>query len=107
MAIRILMVVLSLFYSVTLFVKVWECVPRARIWDKSIQGSCLDIPKILDISGSFNTVSDILILLIPVKAVWQLQMKKKKKAGIIAVFTVGLMYVFRTDLKTALASTLP
>ena len=90
-ATRLFLVVLSLFYISTTFLKIWECIPRARIWDKSVQGRCVNVASVLDVSGFFNTVSDVLILLVPVKAVVNLQMKKKKKAGVLAIFTVGLM----------------
>ena len=76
-----------------MLVKIWECVPRAKIWDRSIQGYCVNAASILDVSGFFNTVSDLLILLIPIRAVHALQMKRKRKAGVVAIFTVGLMYV--------------
>lgn len=87
------MVIIILFYVITTLIKVLECLPRPRIWDTSIPGTCLNISEILNASGIFNTVSDVLILLVPVKAVWNLQMKRKRKAAVIAVFTVGLMYV--------------
>lgn len=93
LAIRFYMVIITIFYVATTLIKVWECIPRARIWDTSIPGTCLNISMILNASGTFNTVSDVLILLVPVKAVWNLQMKRKRKAAVIAVFTVGSMYV--------------
>ena len=73
--------------------KIWECTPRERIWNKSIQGTCVNIPRLLNTSGMFNTISDVLILLVPIKAVWNLHMNKTRKIGVVLVFTVGLMYV--------------
>ncbi|KAF1957632.1 hypothetical protein CC80DRAFT_534833 [Byssothecium circinans] len=46
--------------------------------------------KILKTSGAFNTISDYVILLLPIHAVYTLQMKKKKKLPVILVFTFGL-----------------
>ena len=90
-ATRSFLVVLFLFYISTTFVKIWECTPRRKIWDKSIQGKCVNVAGVLDASSFFNTVSDVFILLVPVKAISDLQMKKKRKAGVLAIFTVGLM----------------
>ena len=90
-ATRCFLVVLVLFYTSTMFVKIWECLPRAKIWDKGLEGSCVNVATILDVSGFFNTVSDLLILLIPIRAVHALQMKRRRKAGVVAIFTVGLM----------------
>ena len=93
LAIRIFIAILVLFYVATFFVKIWLCVPRARIWDKSIPGTCLDTPSVLNTNGVVNVVTDTIILLIPAKAVWNLQLDKKRKAGVILVFSVGCLYV--------------
>ena len=87
------MLVVSLYYIITVFLKAWECSPRARIWDKTIDGTCISVAGILNTDGVFNTMSDFLIIVVPMKAIWKLQMKGKRKLGIFAVFTVGLMYV--------------
>ena len=87
---RIFTSVLCLFYLTTTIAKIWQCSPRRKIWDKDIPGSCIDIPALLQTSGAFNTITDILILLVPVKFVWNLQMTKKTKLFIVLIFTVGL-----------------
>ena len=84
------MAVCCLFYIATTLVKIWECTPREKIWNKIVQGDCVNIATLLNTSGLFNTITDILILLVPVKAVWNLQMRKKKKLGVVLIFTVGL-----------------
>ena len=89
---RIFMIVCSMFYLSTVPVKIWECIPRAKLWNKSIEGKCIHVPGLLNADGIFNTLSDFLILLVPVKALWTLRMKKSKKIGIALLFTVGSMY---------------
>ena len=88
-AIRVLMVILIIYYVTTAMVKTWACTPRERIWNKSIPGTCVDMPSLLNASGLFNTITDVILLLIPVKAVWKLQMSKQRKIVIVLVFTVG------------------
>ena len=83
------MVILTAFYAATMLVKIWQCNPRERIWDKEVSGRCINVSSLFNMSGIFNTVTDLLILLIPVKLVWNLRMKRKTKLGIAAVFTVG------------------
>lgn len=85
------MLVICLFYIATTAVKIWECTPRPRIWDKSVKGVCINVSRLLNTSGSFNTISDILILLVPVKTVWKLNMETSRKVGCVLLFTVGLM----------------
>ena len=98
---RMFMAMLILFYVATFLVKIWECNPRERIWNRSLPGKCVNIASLLNTSGLFNTLTDIIILLIPVKSVWNLNMTKKRKMGVVAAFTVGFTYVLRKSSYTA------
>ena len=93
---RTFMVICCLFYITTVPVKIWECTPRARIWDKSIGGTCIKVASVLNADGVFNTFSDFFILLVPIKALWNLQMNTKRKIEVGLLFTVGLMYAHPT-----------
>ena len=86
------MTVLTLFYVATGIVKIWECIPRQRIWNPAVPGTCIDLSTLMITVGFFNTITDVVILLVPVKSVWNLQMTRKKKWGTVAVFTVGFTY---------------
>jgi hypothetical protein len=103
-----LIVILSLFYGITTFVKIFECAPRAKIFNMSLPGHCFDIGRILKTSGAFNSISDFFILLLPVQAVRKLQMSKQKKVLVVLVFTFGLWCVVPSqpvpDLSTAKVS---
>lgn len=78
------------FYGITSFFKIFECSPREKIWNKSVPGKCVQISWILNISGGFNTLTDYMILLLPVHAVQKLQMDRGKKILVVLAFTFGL-----------------
>ena len=86
----VLMVALGIFYGVTTFFKIFECQPRAKIFNMHLPGHCFNVGTILKTSGAFNTTSDFLILLLPVKAVYKLQMSSQRKIVVVLVFTFGL-----------------
>ena len=90
-AIRAFIVILTLFYVAITIAKIFECTPRARIWDKRKPGTCVNIPNLLNSSGAFNTLTDILLLLIPVKVSWTLNTSVKRKAGVVLLFTFGFL----------------
>lgn len=92
---RLFILILTLFYTALIFLKIFECQPRARIWDPShnSSGRCLNIPALLNASGFFNTITDVLILLIPMRGVWGLQITRSRKVGIVLVFAIGFTYV--------------
>ncbi|QKX60980.1 uncharacterized protein TRUGW13939_08126 [Talaromyces rugulosus] len=85
-----LIIIMIGFYVSTSIVKILECLPRARIFDKSIPGSCINVSALLNASGLFNTITDYIILLLPMHAAWKLQLNRTKKLLVIAVFTFGL-----------------
>ncbi|KAK6063966.1 integral membrane protein [Seiridium cupressi] len=89
-----MIVLLILFYTAFNIVKIWECVLREKIFNPNIPGSCVDTPTLLNVSGIFNTVTDFIILLLPVKAVWKMNIKAKEKITVILAFTFGLRSTF-------------
>lgn len=89
-----LIVLLILFYVATNLTKIWECVPREKIWNASLKGHCINTPMLLNVSGVFNTVTDFIMVLLPARAVWNLNMNSKKKIMVVLAFTFGLWYVY-------------
>ena len=87
-----------LFYGAITMVKVIQCIPRARIWDTSVPGTCIDLTAVLKTTGVFNTVSDFLILVLPICEVWKLQMEIRQKLCVSAAFGIGLMCAASTPL---------
>ncbi|KAK8042967.1 hypothetical protein PG994_013450 [Apiospora phragmitis] len=78
------------FYVATNLAKIWQCIPREKIWVASLAGSCIDISMLLNVSGIVNTVTDVVILLLPIRAVWNLNLVARKKITVVLVFTFGL-----------------
>lgn len=88
--VKVLMVLLVLFYIPMNITKILECIPRARIWDPSVPGSCIDTYMLLNVSGVFNTVSDFIIVMLPLGRVWTMKLKLKHKACVVFAFTFGM-----------------
>jgi hypothetical protein len=89
----IFIAVLIGFYGSTTIVKIFECSPRDKIFDLRIPGKCVNGPLLLNICDSFNTITDLLILFLPTRAVWELQVSKLKKTLVVLLFVFGLSYV--------------
>jgi hypothetical protein len=83
-------VFLLLFHISTTLVKIFECNPREKIYDSDVHGTCINIPVLFTTIGVINTITDIVILLLPVKAVWGMKLQFKKKVIVVLVFTFGL-----------------
>lgn len=79
------------FYLAYLFVNIFQCTPRAKIWDHSLPGKCITEEVLLVSPAGINIVSDCSILAFPMVFVFRLNMALKNKLTIAAVFGTGLL----------------
>lgn len=67
------------------------CRPFAATYDPRIPGVCGSQVASFIATGSFNVVTDILILGLPIPTVWSLKMSVRAKLGLTGVFMIGLL----------------
>ncbi|KAF2662147.1 hypothetical protein K491DRAFT_585708, partial [Lophiostoma macrostomum CBS 122681] len=80
------------FYTMLTFWTLFYCQPRRMIWNKLTPGGkCHDHSPIVIAQGSFNMGSDIVILLLPTKSLWELQVPRGRKIVITLLFATGLV----------------
>ncbi|KAF2648199.1 hypothetical protein K491DRAFT_671022 [Lophiostoma macrostomum CBS 122681] len=82
-------VISASFYIALTLAKIWQCKPIRKAYHKEMPGHCVNVGRVLQVSGSFNTVSDAVILLLPVQMIWNLQLDLRKKIAVWAVLTFG------------------
>ena len=78
-----------LYFTAYFFATIFQCTPRAKIWNPEIPGKCLRYQAYNLATGLFNVVSDLLMLVFPIFCIWNLQMSNKRKVGVSAIFFVG------------------
>ncbi|KAH8157569.1 hypothetical protein CIB48_g10677 [Xylaria polymorpha] len=66
-------------------------VVTSGIWDKTVQGTCLNEGIIWAAYSCLNLASDVIILILPQKVIWGLKLSKPKKIGISIIFAFGLL----------------
>jgi hypothetical protein len=79
------------FYTAMFFLYVFTCWPREKIWNPSIEGRCVDSNKLNMAMGILNVLSDAEAFIVPAWAIWQLNMKLRRKVAVFAVFGAGAM----------------
>ncbi|KAF2635912.1 hypothetical protein P280DRAFT_461088 [Massarina eburnea CBS 473.64] len=90
LAIVALIVMMCLFYAAMTFLVIFACYPRQEVWSIVIvQGKCLNANKVVNFSGGFNALTDFMVLLLPVRAVINLQVDRKTKIRVVLAFTFG------------------
>ena len=91
------LVYLGIFCSVAMYatgiiVYGYLCLPRSgQSWVKAVLSSRCHQQFIMVgyVRGSFNILSDLYLLLLPLPAVWQLHLPVRKRLGIAIVFLTG------------------
>lgn len=72
----------------------FQCQPREKAWDPSVQGTCWPASVII-IYGIFNAVwcalADFALALIPWKLIWGLQLRLRDKLGVGIAMSCGLL----------------
>ncbi|KAJ5129587.1 uncharacterized protein N7515_005626 [Penicillium bovifimosum] len=66
-----------------------NCVPLAKFWDPSIPGFCFDKKALWFSNSAIHILTDILILIYPMPVLKSLQLPKKQKFALMAVFALG------------------
>lgn len=90
---HVLMGVNILFYLAATLALHLGCFPHARLWDKTLPGTCLDT-RPLDVTSAFvNVLVDLGILLLPQRVIWKLRMSRRKRIGVSAVFGLGIVVI--------------
>ena len=80
-----------LFYIAVTLVGIFTCTPRKKIWESSTPGRCVNTNVLEITTGTINVISDFSILMLPLNSIWRLQMPRKRKIALSAVFATGLL----------------
>lgn len=55
-------------------------------------GHCINVDSLILAAAIINVISDFTLLILPIVAVWGLQMGIKQKWGVSVVFATGVLY---------------
>ncbi|KAB5522832.1 hypothetical protein GE09DRAFT_977332 [Coniochaeta sp. 2T2.1] len=81
---------IALLISV-LFASIFTCVPVNKYWDRGIPGRCNNEPLQYLITSGLTVLTDILVLIIPIKIVVALQVGRKLKIVLISLLCSGIV----------------
>ncbi|KAI0813405.1 hypothetical protein GGR55DRAFT_575904 [Xylaria sp. FL0064] len=90
---KVLLVVTILFYAAAIIVLNLTCRPFKKAWDKTVEGTCVDIKRIHLGVVIVNLLLDIATLVLPQPVIWSLQMTRLRRAGVSTIFTIGILAI--------------
>ncbi|KAI5861303.1 hypothetical protein GGS23DRAFT_606225 [Durotheca rogersii] len=85
----------TIFYVVVLFLVNLACWPVEKSWNPLFPGgSCpINTDAVNTSSAALNLASDIFILILPQRVIWNLKMNSKTKAGVSIIFAIGVICI--------------
>ncbi|KAL8944881.1 MAG: hypothetical protein Q9216_000171 [Gyalolechia sp. 2 TL-2023] len=68
---------------------VFVCTPIHFFWTMAGDGHCINFQLLLYFGASLTIICDLAVLLLPMPIVWNLQMKRSKRIGVMGIFLLG------------------
>ncbi|KAI0150509.1 hypothetical protein GGR57DRAFT_184992 [Xylariaceae sp. FL1272] len=94
------MILHTLFHAAWIVTENLACMPHEKIWNIFIPyGTCIDVNGLYVPAAAVNLAADIVIFVLPQKAIWSLQMSKKNKIGVSMIFTIGFFACLAATLR--------
>lgn len=84
---------ISAYSAIWTVITIFQCRPVSRVWDPAVNAECIDTYIVWAIMGSLNVLTDILLLCLPLPKLWRLQMRRRVKLQVIAIFSIGSLSV--------------
>ncbi len=71
-----------------------QCLPVDSIWDRYITDRrCINANAIIYSSAILSIFEDVAILLLPIRQVWRLNIHRRRRLTLLALFSIGSLYV--------------
>ena len=68
-----------------------ECVPISGLWDLSISSRCISLVPFFIGAGVPNVVLNVVIVFLPLPMIWTLDIERKHRWALSAVFGLGAL----------------
>lgn len=66
-----------------------QCNPVSAVWDRSIDGHCINVTAIGYVGAGISITEDLIILALPLPTLWRLQISKTKRLVVAFMFSIG------------------
>lgn len=87
-----IMIVIQVLFGIAVVIALnLACIPTKKKWEFWLPGKCINAHDIETVSATFQLASDCVVLLLPQKVIWDLQLSWKKKLGVSVIFSLGLL----------------
>ena len=75
--------------TIFVFVIVFQCTPVAAVWDRELQGKCLNVNAIGYAGAVMAVVEDLVLMVLPIPELLKLQISGRKRLSVGIMFCVA------------------
>ena len=75
---------------------IFGCRPVRKTFHQELSGTCIDFQRHAQVVVILNIVSDIALYIVPIPIAWSLQIPKRQKIAVIAIFLTASVYAPRS-----------
>ena len=68
---------------------VFHCTPVNALWNLDVARQCINFDDVLIVLSCLNIGTDIVILCLPMPQLWKLQIAKRRRLQLVAIFLLG------------------
>ncbi|KAJ6090173.1 hypothetical protein N7486_008988 [Penicillium sp. IBT 16267x] len=91
-----------IFAMISVFIAFFQCKPTAKMWNPTLDGTCWSSDVFDDFSywvSAYTTMTDIILAIVPISAVWKLQMPFSTKLGVCIMMGLTMLSAIVTIVK--------
>ncbi|KAL1859228.1 hypothetical protein Plec18170_002344 [Paecilomyces lecythidis] len=102
---RIFLALITIWAIGTILATILQCIPIQASWDKSIENPrCINKDDFWYAFAATNTITDFAIFVLPIYPAMKLQLNKREKIGLLAVFAMGAFACATSIIRTVAVS---
>ncbi|KAL3493997.1 hypothetical protein BJX62DRAFT_234855 [Aspergillus germanicus] len=91
LAVKTVAAVVILWCIGVFFVSAVVCVPFRKLWEPTVSGACIDLAQFYYGLQIPNIVTDAIILVMPLRIVWNLKMPRTQRILLMGIFMLGVL----------------
>lgn len=89
-AIKVMLVLTFAIEGGYIFIIAFQCFPVNSLWDPTItDAKCVNTNIAFTVGAVLNIASDVILMALPIPALWKLQTTKKKRAGVAFMLAIA------------------
>lgn len=105
-SLQLIHVFLFLWTAASLFSVVFRCTPVKSYWDPNAKGTCLHTRAGRLIPAASSLFTDVILLVLAMRAVWPLKIPLQQKLAVLVTFSVGFLCLGASGIRLHYAVTI-